>query len=88
MEFAKFVDEPGKTNLETITEVSGAEDIDTLVLPEITFRVGGFDAVLRQCPVLLQSSGLSWERGVIGMDILGKPRSVSIDFSRMHLSIE
>jgi len=87
-DFANLVDEQGKKSSETITQVSGSKEIESLILPEVVFRIGSFDAALRPCPVLQQSKGLAWAHGLLGMDILGKARTVSLDFSRMALSME
>ena len=87
-DFANFVDEQGKKSSETITQISGSKEVEILVLPEVVFRIGSFNAALRPCTVLQQSKGLVWAHGLLGMDVLGKARTVSLDFSRMALSME
>lgn len=78
----------GALGAQAISQVAGTSAVASLVLPQVTLGIGGFDALLRPCPILLQSSGLAWAHGIAGMDLLRQAHRVSFDFGKMRLSME
>jgi hypothetical protein len=87
-EFASQVDESGKKGMRRVTGAGGSAELDAIILPELTFRLAGLDAVLRPAPVLLQEVGSRWHHGIRGRDLLNQARAVTIDFKSMTLALE
>jgi len=69
--------------------LSGSEEVESVTLPEVGLRVGGFDAVLRPAHVLLKrtTENSQWYYARIGMNLLNQARQVTIDFSSMALML-
>ncbi len=88
-QFAALVSEKGKKGSWPITGLSGSEEVESVTLPEVGLRVGGFDAVLRPAHVLLKrtTENSQWYYARIGMNLLNQARQVTIDFSSMALML-
>ena len=60
---------------------------DTITLPEISLRVGGFDAMLRPAQVYPKPVGDDFRHGLLGMDMLSQAREVRVDFTSMTIQL-
>jgi predicted aspartyl protease len=89
-EFAGFVEEFGGKDSARVTGVSGSVEVDAITLPELTFRISGFDAALRPAQVLLKetTSDSRWWHVWIALDLVNQARVVTIDFESMRLALE
>lgn len=70
-----------------ITQIGGANDRETTVLPEARFRIGGFDAVLRPAHVFSRPVGNDRHYGLLGTDVVSQAALVTIDFHSMTLTL-
>jgi predicted aspartyl protease len=89
-EFATVISESGKKESKQISGVGQSVEVASIILPELTLRVGGFDSVLRPAHVLLEQTGpdSQWYHGRLGLDVLSLARSVSLDFKSMTLTLK
>jgi len=89
-EFAALVSRFGAVGTKRVTGVGHSVDVESITLPEVRLRIGGFDTVLRPAHVLLDPMLAAGKRdhGNLGMDLLGQARSVTIDFRSMTLVLE
>ncbi len=87
-EFASVLNESGKRDSRRLTGVGNTIEIEAITVPEITLRIGGFDAVVRPAHVLLKSVGYEWYHGRLGFNVLKQARRVTLDFGSMRLSLE
>jgi predicted aspartyl protease len=89
-EFARFVKESGKEEPARVTGSSGSVEVEAITLPELTLRVGGFDAVLRPAQVLLKetTSDSRWWHAWMGLDMVNQARRVTLDFKSMRVTLE
>jgi len=85
-EFTSLVGEQGVKAKKRWSEFQGSQERDALILPELTFHVGGFDAVLRPANVFPEENSL--QHGCLGMDLLFQAKIVTIDFQSMILKLE
>lgn len=85
-EFTSLVGEQGVKAKKRWSEFQGSQERDALILPELTFHVGGFDAVLRPANVFPEENSL--QHGCLGMDLLFQAKIVMIDFQSMILKLE
>ena len=77
----------GSSEAHKVTGVGGSADIPSVLVPSLTFVVGGRDVLLKPAHILLKSnnSTSSWFSGNLGMDLLNQARSVEIDFNSMQI---
>jgi hypothetical protein len=80
----------GKRESRKVTGVGGSANVDSVVLPLVTLRIGGHDVLLRPAHVLLQkSSGTSGMfAGNLGMDLLNQAHTITLNFQSMTLTLE
>ena len=80
----------GKRESHNLTGVGGSANVDSVILPLVTLRIGGHDVLLRPAHVLLQkSSGTSGMfEGNLGMDLLNQAHAVTLNFQSMTLTLE
>ncbi len=80
----------GKKESRKLTGVGGSANVDSVVLPSVTLRIGGHDVLLRPAHVLLQkSSGTSGMfAGNLGMDLLNQAHTITLNFQSMTLTLE
>ena len=73
-----------------MTGVGHSVDVESITLPEVRLRIGGFDTLLRPADVLASQTLPAGQRdhGNLGMDLLGQARSVTIDFRSMMLVLK
>lgn len=86
-EFAELL-RGGKKELKKIAGVGHAVEVDSISLPLLSLRIGGFDATLRPATVLLKNVGSPWFHGRVGLDLLCQARRVSISFQSMKLTLQ
>ena len=88
-QFRSFVKEHGVKSFTRITGVGSSVEVESLLLPEVSFRVTGTELVLESAPVVLKDTAANsrWYHVWMGMDLLRKPASVTIDFKSMRLDI-
>lgn len=86
-DFSQVVQERGKKGF---TRLNGAKEFETITLPEVRFRLGGFDGVLRPAEILSNffPFGTSEYHVKLGLGLLQQARQVTIDFHSMNFSME
>lgn len=80
----------GKRESHKLTGVGGSANVDSVILPLVTLRIGGHDVLLRPAHVLLQkTSGTSGMfEGNLGMDLLNQAHAITLNFQSMTLTLE
>lgn len=89
-DFAALLSQSGAAGTKRVTGVGHSIDVESITLPEVKLRIGGFDTVLRPADVLVSQTLPAGQRnhGNLGMDLLGQARSVTIDFQSMMLVLK
>jgi predicted aspartyl protease len=89
-EFSNFVNEFGKKGSQRITGVGSSVEVDSLTLPELKLRIRGPEVLLSPATVLLKNpvSDLRRCHVWIGMDLLNRASTVTLDFKAMTLALE
>lgn len=87
-DFPTLVNEFGQPGTTRAVGAAGTVDLDSISLPEVNLRIGGFGAVLRPAPVLREEVGSKWHYGNLGLDLLSQARVVTLDFRTMSLGLE
>jgi predicted aspartyl protease len=87
--FAAFVPDQAQTKGAVLQGVNGSTQIEALTLPEVAFRIGGFDTVLQSPELIKKSSpfGNSSYHVWLGSDLLRQAREVTIDFRAMQFQL-
>jgi predicted aspartyl protease len=78
----------GKTDRTEVRGVGNAESFDSIMIPELAFRIGDFDATLHWAHVLLKQIGAKCCIGNFGLDLLKQARGFKIDFAAMRLELQ
>jgi hypothetical protein len=80
----------GKRESHKLTGVGGSANVDSVILPSVTLRIGGHDVLLQPAHVLLQkSSGTSGMfEGNLGMDLLNQAHAITLNVQSMTLTLE
>ena len=80
----------GVPEVHKITGVGGSAEIASIVLPALTFKVGGQDLALKPAHILLKENNSTSGRfvGNLGMDILNQSKTAEVDFSAMTLVVD
>lgn len=86
--FASLLKNHGKKSSTEVRGVGHAESFDSVTLPELTFRLGGADAVLRPAHVILKDMGAKCCMANIGLDLVTQAHAFTIDFRSMTLELE
>jgi predicted aspartyl protease len=86
-DFATLMKQRGTKSKQTVTEVSGSNEREITVLPEIQLRVGGLDTMLRPASVFSKPVGDEFHHGLLGMDVFSQAREVRIDFRSMTFEL-
>jgi len=87
-QFPTLIKERGKRDSKEIRGVGHAETFDSVVLPELSFEVGGLRTVLRPAHVILKDIGPKCCIGNFGLDLLKQGRAFDIDFGSMILRLK
>jgi tetratricopeptide (TPR) repeat protein len=86
-DFATLLKERWTKSKKQVTEVGGSNERDIIELPEMHFRVGGFDATLRPARVYSKPVGDEFHYGHLGMDVLSQAGEVHLDFASMTFDL-
>jgi predicted aspartyl protease len=89
-DFAALLSQSGVAGTKRVTGVGHSVEVESITLPEVKLRIGGFDTVLRPADVLVGQTVAAGQRdyGNLGMDLLGQAREVTIDFRSMMLVLK
>jgi len=87
-QFGALLAAGGKSDRTEVRGVDHAESFDSITLPELTFRIGNLDAVLRPAHVLMKQIGAKCCIGNFGMDLLKQGQAFKLDFGAMRLDLE
>jgi len=77
----------GKKSTTQVRGMGGAESYESVILPELTFEIGGMKATLRSQNVLM-NRGTRAYIGNLGLDVLQQGRAFKLDFTAMRLELE
>jgi hypothetical protein len=86
-DFAAVVREHGVKSQQRVIMVGGSELRETIMLPELAFTIGGFEARLRAAQVFAKPVGDDYHHCLLGLDVLSQAREVRIDFRSMSLQL-
>ena len=86
MQFPSVMESGRKSSTE-IRGVGGRDSYESVTLPEITFEIGGIQAVLRSRDVLMNRSIRSYI-GNFGLDVFQQGRAFKLDFTAMRLELD
>jgi hypothetical protein len=86
-EFEPLVKTRGRAGSARVTQVGGATDRVTTVIPDLHLRVGGKETVLPQAQLFSRPVGDDHFYGLLGMDVLSQADEVTIDFRSMKLTL-
>ena len=89
-EFAKEIQHIGTKNTMPVSGVGGTAMIESITLPKLEFRIRGTPVTLRPAHVTMQNNpalGGHCCIGNMGRDLLLRTGRVTIDFTRMRLSL-
>lgn len=89
-QFAVEIQHIGARNTTRVSGVGGTADIESITVPKLDFRIGGTPVTLRPAQVTMQDNPALGGRcciGNIGLDLLLRTGTVTIDFSRMTLRL-
>lgn len=89
-EFAGLVKRAGQERSKTSAGYDGTLTQSVIRLPQIAIQVGGLDTTLRPADIAshLQPNATPSYYGNLGMDIMGRPREVTLNFREMTLTLE
>jgi hypothetical protein len=85
--FADIVKRFGKKDSKKVDEIGSGKHVDSVVLPELEFRVGGLPTVLRPAYILFDGSAGGCHYGSLGMDLMKQSQRTTIDFESMTLTL-
>jgi predicted aspartyl protease len=79
----------GTPEARKLTGVGGSARIESVLVPALSFIVGGSEVQLKPAHILLRdnNSNSNWFAGNLGMDLLNQARTVEIDFDAMTLQL-
>jgi hypothetical protein len=84
-DFDTLVKERGRKGIVRVTQIGGANDRETIVVPDVRLTVGRKETLLPQANVFSKPVGDSHYHGLLGMDVLSQATEVTIDFRSMTL---
>jgi hypothetical protein len=77
----------GSGSTRRVEQIGGARDQQTVVLPELRLRLGGFEVDLKPANVFTEPVGDDVHHGNLGIDVFRKASAVTLDFRRMAVVI-
>jgi predicted aspartyl protease len=86
-EFSQLVTERGTKSSVRLTQIGGAADHATVVLPDLRVRVGGTTVTLANVHLFSAPVGNDSSHGLLGMDAFANAREVTLDFQAMRLTV-
>jgi predicted aspartyl protease len=90
VQFAKEIEPTGKKSTTSVSGAGGTTVIESITVPNLGFRIAGKTLTLRQANVTMQNNsalGGGCCIGNAGLDLLLQTGRLTIDFSRMKLSL-
>lgn len=78
----------GKPETQAIEGLGGSNNYDSVLLQSVTFEIAGKKLALAPTHVFTKHGNGSWAAGNLGMDLLGKARSFTLDFKAMTLTLD
>lgn len=78
----------GKSERRSIEGLGGSTTNKSILLPSVTFEIGGKSISLQPAHVFLEHGLGTWAAGNIGMDILRQSHSFTLDFQSMTLRLD
>jgi predicted aspartyl protease len=80
----------GQAGATSVTGVGHSVQSDSITVPELKLRLGGFNGALRPATVLLRETTEQsrWYCGNLGLDLLGQATTVTMDFAAMTLTLQ
>jgi hypothetical protein len=73
-----------------VTGVAHSVDVQSIDVPELMLRIGGFETMLRPAHVLVDDTTVAGQRGHgnLGLDLLRQARTTTFDFRSMTLALK
>ena len=68
---------------ETVTQMGGANERPTTVIPQLKFEVGGLAVLLKPAKFFGKPIGNDYQHGLLGMDVYSQAREIILDFRHM-----
>ena len=78
----------GKPESHSIEGLGGSVASSSILLPSVTFSIGGKDVILKPAHVFTEHGNGLWAAGNLGKDLLKQARAFSLDFGAMTLHLE
>lgn len=78
----------GTPEKQTIEGLGGTVEQASVLLPSVTFTVGGQNVELRPAHVFTEHGNGAWAAGNLGMDLLKQAHAFTLDFSAMTLLLQ
>jgi hypothetical protein len=86
-ELPQLVAKRGSKSSARLTQIGGAADHPTIVIPELRLAMGGTDVTLNNVHLFSPPVGNDSSFGLLGFDVFANARAVTIDFRGMRLII-
>jgi len=86
-QFAPLLAAHGRPETKTLTQVGGSSRFEVTLIPELRLRIGGIDTVLSPAIVYASPVGNDALHGNLGLDLLRRADSVTIDFKSMAMAL-
>ena len=86
-EFSRLIAERGSKSTARLTQIGGAVDHPTTVLPDLRLGIGGTDITLANVHLFSPPVGDDSSYGLLGVDVFANAREVTIDFQMMRLTV-
>jgi hypothetical protein len=86
-EVSRLVAERGTKSSARLTQIGGAVDHPTTVIPELRLGVGGTEVTLAKVHLFSPPVGNDSSYGLLGVDVFANAREVTIDFRAMRLIV-
>jgi hypothetical protein len=89
-DFATLLSKSGVPRTKRVTGVGHSIDVQSIAIPELMLRIGGFETSLRPAYVLVNKTSAAGQRdhGNLGLDLLGQAGTATIDFRSMTLVLK
>jgi len=86
--FPDLLKQSGIPEVHSITGVGGTNSYDSVLLPSVTFEVGGSAVTLKPAHVYTKYGLTSWAAGNLGNDLLHQAQTITLDFHAMTLRLQ
>jgi len=80
--------EGGKPETHSIEGLGGSVDSSSILLPSVTFSIGGKDVILKPAHVFTEHGDGLWAAGNLDKDLLKQAHAFTLDFVAMTLLLE